>query len=141
MGSVGEWLEDSSWKAYDRETGVYFFTTTYNNYYCTDCEGSFWAPATAFNPGLLLSTMYSLRVLLSKGQVLQNFTCTMRVISTWDTSQKTTKSKKAIISINHRIATPLNNQFHSFLNLAPSPPNNVETVQRATTLNLIYQLI
>ena len=65
----------------------------------------------------------------------------MQVISTWDTCQKSTKSKKAIISINHRIVTPLNNQFHTFLNLAPSPPNNVETAQRASTLNLIYHLI
>ena len=66
---------------------------------------------------------------------------TMQVISTWDTCQKSTKSKKAIILINHRIVTPLNNQFHSFLNLAPSPPNNVETAQRASTLNFIYHLI
>ena len=66
---------------------------------------------------------------------------TMQVISTWDTCQKSMKSKKAIISINHRIVTLSNNQFHTFLNLAPSPPNNVETAQRDSTLNLIYHLI
>ena len=68
-------------------------------------------------------------------------TTTMQVISTWDTCQKSTKSKKAIISINHRLVNNLKNQFHTFLNLAPSPPNNVETAQQASTLNLIYHLI